>query len=92
MRSEKSVEEAYNSIDHLENLRFDKLEILGVASWCAANNIVHAAVIIFPAHSATVHGIGKLDEDGVLLHDSLDMLSTDTNDTFVILVRYMERD
>lgn len=37
-------------------------------------------------------GVGELDEDRVLLHDALDMLSANTNDTLVILIRHMERD
>lgn len=36
--------------------------------------------------------VGELDEDRMLLHDTLDVLAADTNDAFVVLVRHVERD
>lgn len=36
--------------------------------------------------------VGEFDEDRVLLHDALDMLSANANDSLVILIRHMERD
>ncbi len=38
-----------------------------------------------------VHGIRELHEDRVLLHDTLDMLTTDTDNALVVLIGYMER-
>lgn len=40
----------------------------------------------------SVHSIGELDKDRVLLHDTLNVLTADANDALVILVRDMERD
>jgi hypothetical protein len=65
---------------------------LGIASWGAANDIVDFDIVIFTAHATSVHRIRELDENGVLLHDSLDMLTTDSNDALVVLVGDMERD
>lgn len=44
-----------------------------------------------PRLHTSVHGIGELDENRVFLHDSLDVLPTDTNDPLVVLVWNMER-
>ena len=40
----------------------------------------------------SVHGIGKLDKDGMLLHDPLNVLTTNTDDALVILVGDVEGD
>ena len=80
----------YNFLDHVHNLLLDKVQALCVAGRCAADDIVDLDVVVFFAHSATVHGVGELDKNGVLLHDALDVLSTDSDDPLVVLVRYME--
>lgn len=36
--------------------------------------------------------IGKLDEDRVLLHDSLNVLTANANNTLVVLIGHVERD
>lgn len=36
--------------------------------------------------------VGELDEDRVLLHNALDVLAADADDSFVILIRHVERD
>lgn len=41
-------------------------------------------------HCTSVHCVGELDEDRVLLHDSLDVLATNTDDSLMVLVRNME--
>lgn len=69
----------------------DKVQTLCVAGWRAADDIVNLDVILLLAHTATIHGVGKLDEDGVFLHDTLDMLAANTNDSLMILIRDMER-
>ena len=40
----------------------------------------------------TIHSVGELDEDGVLLHDALDAATTNADDTLVVRLRDMERD
>lgn len=42
-------------------------------------------------HLTSVHSVGKLDKNGMLLHDTLNMRASDTNDAFVVLVRDVER-
>lgn len=40
----------------------------------------------------SIHSVRKFDKDRMLLHDTLDMLSANANDTLVILIGDMERD
>ena len=82
----------YDFLNHVHNLLLDKVQTLSVASRGPTDHVVNLNVVILLAHAAAVHGIGELHEDGVLLHDALDMLSTNPNDPLVILVRHMERD
>ena len=79
-----------NLLDHIHDLLLDKVQALSVASRGPADNVVNLDVIIFLAHTTTVHGVGELHEDRVLLHDALDMLSTNPDDPLVVLVRHME--
>lgn len=108
LRSELRVD----AVDHLQDLRFDKLKILGIPRRGAADDVVERVVIIFSNHAiyecqfidTLVRGtllcyeltaflsIGELDEDGVLLHDALDVLPANANDPLVVLVRHVERD
>lgn len=88
LRDELSV----SLLDHVHNLLLDKVEILSVASRSAADDVVDLDIIFLLAEASTVHGIGEFDEDRVLLHDPLDMLTTDANDTLVVLIRHVERD
>lgn len=46
------LEESYCSVNHLENFILDSVEILGVASRSAANNIVDFDVIVLAAHAS----------------------------------------
>lgn len=80
----------YNFLDHVHDLLLDKVQALRVTSWCPADDIVDLDVIVFLAHSAAVHGVGEFDENRVLLHDALDVLSTDSDDPLMVLVRYMK--
>lgn len=40
----------------------------------------------------SVHGVGEFDEYGVLLHDPLDMLTTNSDNSLVVLVGNVEGD
>lgn len=101
--------DTYGTIDHLQDLVLDSVQILGVSGWCAADNIIDFDIVVFSTHSActkvsklvpdsaatailtSIHSIGELDEDRVLLHNALDVLTTNTDDAFVVLIRHMER-
>lgn len=81
----------YHFLNHVHNLLLDQIKALSIASRRAADDIVNLDVIVILADSTSIHRIGELDEDGVLLHDSLDVLTTDANNALVVLVRDVER-
>jgi len=81
-----------NLFNHVHNFLLHELEVVGIARWSTADNIVDLDIIIVLADATAVHGIGEFDEDGVLLHNALNVLATDTNDTLVVLIRNVERD
>lgn len=82
----------YHFLYHIHDFLLNKLEILSVAGRCATNNVLHSNIIIIFANAAAIHGVGKLDENGVLLHYALDMLAPNTNNTLMVLIRNMEGD
>lgn len=82
----------YHFLHHIHNLLFDHVQGLCVASRRSADDIVNLDIIVLLTYSSTVHGIGELDENRILFHNSLDMLAPDTNDTLVVLVRNMKGD
>ena len=45
---------------------------------------------INPVGLTTIHSIGELDEDGMLLHDALNVLTADSNDALMVLVGNVE--
>ncbi len=59
----------YYSVNHLQDLGLHKLEILGVARWRAANDIVNSAVIVLSAHAtcqlSAQGNIGREGERGL---------------------------
>jgi hypothetical protein len=77
-------------LDHVHDLLLDKLQVVGVTRRSAADDVVNLDVIVVLANATTVHGVGELDEDRVLLHDALDVLATNANDALVVLVRHVE--
>lgn len=79
-------------LDHIHDLLLDKVQVLGIAGRRAADDIVDLDVVFLFTVASTVHSVGELDEDRVLLHDALDVLTTDTNDALVVLIRNVERD
>lgn len=81
-----------NFLDHIHDLLLDKVQTLCIPSGCPTDDVVDLDIVIFLAHTTAVHGVGELDEDRVLLHDALDVLATDSDDSLVVLVRNMERD
>ena len=68
----------------------DKIKILGVTCRGTTDNIINFNVILLLAKPSTIHSIGKLNEDRILLHDALNVLTTDTNNALVVLIRHME--
>jgi hypothetical protein len=82
----------YNFLNHVHDFLLNQIEGLGITSWRPADDIVNLDVIIFFAHTAAVHGVGEFDEDGIFLHDALNVLSADSDDSLVVLIRHMERD
>lgn len=82
----------YNFLNHVHDLLFHEIQTLCVSRRGPTDDIVDFDVVIFFTDTATIHSIGELDEDGVLLHDALNVLTTDSNDPLVVLVRNVERD
>ena len=78
-------------LDHVHDLLLDEFQIVGVARRSAADDVVDLDVIIILANATTVHGVGELDKDRVLLHDALDVLTSNADNALVVLVRYVER-
>ena len=70
----------------------DEIQTLGISRGSPTNYVINLDIIIFFADTTTVHGVGKLHEDGILLHDALDVLSSDANDTLVVLIRDVKGD
>lgn len=82
----------YHFLDHVHDFLLDQIQALGVACRRAANDIVNLDIVVLFANATPVHGVGEFDEDGVLFHDALNVLATYSNDTLVVLVRYVEGD
>lgn len=80
----------YHFLDHVHDFLFDQVQALSIACRSTANNIVDLDVIIILAHTTAVHGIGKFDKDRVLLHDPLNMLTANTDDSLVVLIGDVE--
>lgn len=81
-----------NLLNHVHDLLLDELQVVGIARRRTANDVVDLDVIIILSDTATIHGVGELDEDRVLLHDALDVLATNADDALVVLIRHVERD
>jgi predicted nucleotidyltransferase len=77
-------------LDHVHDFLLDKLQVVGVTRRGAANDIVDLDIIVVLANATTIHGVGELDEDRVLLHDALDVLTSNADDALVVLVRHVE--
>lgn len=65
----------------------------------SSSRIIPSEMVSITEHCISINGrltsflrVGELDEDRMFLHDALDVLSTNTNDSFVILIGHMERD
>jgi hypothetical protein len=63
---------------------------LGVAGGSPADHIVDFDVLVVLA--ASIQGIGEFDEDGVLLHDALNVLASNSDDALVVLIGDVEGD
>jgi len=81
-----------NLFDHVHDLLLDKLQIVCVTRRSATDDVVDLDVIVVLANATTIHGIGKLDEHRVLLHDALNVLTSNADDALVVLVWHVERD
>ena len=82
--------ETYNFLNHVHNLLLDKVEALSISSGSTTDDIVHLDIIIFFPSTTAIHGVGEFDEHGILLHNALDMLATDADDSLVVLIGNME--
>ena len=82
----------HNFLDHVHDLLLDKVKALSIPSRGTTDHIVNLDIFVFLAHPTSFHGIGKLNEHGVLLHNALNMLSANTDDALVVLIWNMERD
>lgn len=54
--------DTYGTIDHLQDLVLDSVQILGVSSWCAADDIIDFDIVVFSTHSACIK-VSKLIPD-----------------------------
>ena len=81
----------YNFLHHVHNLLFDKIKVLSIASRSTADNIVNLDIVVILSDTTAIHSVGELDKHGVLFHDPLNVLPSNTNDTLVVLVRDVER-
>ena len=70
----------------------DQVKILSIARRSTTDDIIHLDVVLLFTEAAAVHGVRELHEDRVLLHDALDVLTADTDNTLMVLVRNMEGD
>ena len=78
-------------INQIHDLVLDQFQVDGVTSGRTADNVVDFEIfVIAPVHGATVHRIRELDEDRVLLHDALNVLASDADDTLMVLVWNVE--
>lgn len=69
----------------------DKVQALSVTGRSTTDDIVDLDVVIFLAHAAAIHGVGELDENRIFLHDALDVLATNADNSLVVLVGNVER-
>ncbi len=82
--------ETHNFLNHVHNLLFDKVEALSISGGSSTDDIVYLDVIIFFPSTTTIHCVGEFDEHGIFLHDALDVLATDADDSLVVLIGNME--
>lgn len=78
--------------NHVHDFLLDELQVLCITSGCAAYDVVNLDVVVISSVCASIHCIGELDEDGVSLHDPLNVLATNSDDALVVLVGDVERD
>ena len=81
----------YSFFHHVHDLLLHQIKVLSIASRCTANDVVNLDIVVFLANTATIHSIRELHEDGVFLHNALDVLAAYTNNALVVLVWDMER-
>jgi hypothetical protein len=82
----------YNFLDHVHDLLLHQVQVLGIPSWGSADHIIHLDIFVLFTQATAIHGIGEFDKNRVFFHDALNVLTTNANDTFVILVGNVERD
>jgi hypothetical protein len=63
---------------------------LSITRWRSADHVVDLDVVVFLPSSPSIHRIREFDEDGVFLHDPLDVLPSNADNTFVVLVGDVE--
>ena len=78
--------------DHIHYLLLDQIQGLGIPSWSSTNHIVDLDIVVLLTNTAAVHRVREFDEDRIPLHDTLDVLATNANDAFMVLIGHMERD
>ena len=82
----------YHFLNHVHDLLLDQIQALGIAGRRAADDIINFDIVVLFANATPVHGVRELDEDGVFFHDALNVLATYSDDTFVVLIGYVEGD
>lgn len=76
--------------DQLHDALFQVLEVHGVLGRGTSDDIVF--VVVVTSESGKLFSVRELDIDSVFLHDALNVFSSNSNDAFVIRLRYVERD
>lgn len=77
---------------HVHDFLLDQIQSLGIPSWSSTDHIVDLDIVVLLADTSAVHCVGEFDKDRIPLHDTLDVLSTNANYAFMVLVGHMKRD
>jgi hypothetical protein len=85
-----SLHVTYNTINHVQDLCLDKLKSASITSGCTANNVVDLDIIVLSTNTAPIHGVRELDKHRVLLHNPLNVLPSNANDSLMVLVGYVK--
>lgn len=85
------ISSTHHFLDHVHNLLLYHIQTLCIASRGSANNVINLDIIVILSNPSAVHRVGKFNKNRVFLHNSLNVLTANTNDAFVVLVRNMER-
>src|ERR1700761_3167443 len=80
------------AIDHVHNLLLYQFQVLCISRWCSANDIVQLdSIILFANNWTSIMSVGEFDKDRIFLHKSLNVLTTNSNDSLMVLIWNVKR-